>query len=88
MAEMNGYKIWSALIGTFLLCAFYAGVSWNKLSVLAEDVESNTHHPVSATEIAILKVKQDAILEDVAEIKEDVKEMDSKIDKILQAVED
>ena len=78
--------LWGTIATTMLMGFFYAGVSWNILNALADDVEANTHHPVSREEVAVMKVKQENIASDVTEIKEDVKEMDEKIDKILDAV--
>lgn len=79
-----------------LVVAFGLAVSWGtmqtQLDVLAEEVqelsdENNVHNQRERTvdkEVAALKANQEAIKEDVGEIKEAQKEQDKKLDKILE----
>jgi hypothetical protein len=79
-------KLVAGQIGLFALIVFSAGGMVFQVNSLAEDVEENAHHPVSASEVAVMKVKQDAILEDVTEIKEEQKEHSKILHEILRAV--
>ena len=79
-----------------LVVAFGLAVSWGtmqtQLDVLAdevkelnnEDTEHNRRERAVDKEVAALKANQEAIKEDVGEIKERQKEQDKKLDKILE----
>jgi pterin-4a-carbinolamine dehydratase len=79
-------KLIGGQIVLLVLIIFSAGGMVFQVNSLAQDVEDNSHHPVSKAEVEVMKVKQDAIRRDVGEIKADVKDMDEKIDEILEAV--
>ena len=79
-----------------LVVAFGLAVSWGtmqtQLDVLADEVkelndENDVHNQRERgvdREVAALKANQEAIKEDVGEIKERQKEQDKKLDKILE----
>jgi hypothetical protein len=79
-------KLFAGQIGLLILIVFSAGGLVFQVRALGEDVEENAHHPVTAAEVAVMKVKQENIASDVAEIKIEQKEQGKKIDKILDAV--
>jgi hypothetical protein len=79
-------KLFVGQIGLLLLIVFSAGGLVFQVSSLADDVEENTHHPVSKAEVEVMKVKQEAIREDVADIKEEQKEQGKTLDEILRLV--
>ena len=84
---MNDMKwLWGTVAATMLMGFFYAGVSWNIINAMADDIAKAQIHPVHRAEVEVMKVKQDAIVRDVSEIKADVKVLDDKIDQILHAV--
>ena len=78
--------MWYSQVGLLAMIVFSAGVGWQQLATLADEVDDASHHPVSAAEVAVMKVKQENIARDVAEIKQEQKDQGKKIDAILQAV--
>ena len=94
MANGNGemVKQWWPMILFFLGLAVTWGSSQSQLQALAEDVaeikaDDNTAHAESRRDqlkVKALETRQEAILQDVQEIKESQKEQSKKLDRIIQ----
>ena len=96
MANGNGetiMKVWPILVVALGLAATY-GSSQTQLNTLADEVETlkesdNKHNAKEAkdsTEVEVLKANQEAIKDDIEEIKEVQKDQDKKLDKILDEI--
>lgn len=96
MANGNGetiMKVWPILVVALGLAATY-GSSQTQLNTLADEVEtlkeSDTKHNAKeakdSTEVEVLKANQEAIKDDIEEIKEVQKDQDKKLDKILDEI--